>query len=139
MEFLSICLLLAHPGPSHMLFDPVNRRPLPSEQNVFHREPCHHAHQEILSYLDATCPAFLHNSGRTYLACILSANGIDFQQAYRGSLPTSSSVLLSTWKAGLWVLMPALRQAQPQTQFLPSIFLTFCHVSLVSLIARISF
>jgi hypothetical protein len=86
MEFLSICLLRAHPGPSHTLFDPVNRCPLPSKQNIFPQEPCHHARREILSYLDITCPALLHNSGRTYLAGTLSANSIDFQQqAYRGS------------------------------------------------------
>jgi hypothetical protein len=79
-EFLSICfLLLAHPGPSHTLFDPINRRPLPPEQNIFPREPCHHACREILSYLDTIRLALLHNSDRTYLAGILSANGINFQ------------------------------------------------------------
>jgi hypothetical protein len=89
MEFLSICLLLAHPGQSYTLSDPVNRRPIPSEQNIFPREPCHHARREILSYLDMTRPALLHHSGRTYLASILSSNGIDFQQAYRGALFTN--------------------------------------------------
>jgi hypothetical protein len=36
-----------------------------------------------------TRPALLHNSGRTYLASILSANGIDVRQAYRGSFSTN--------------------------------------------------
>jgi hypothetical protein len=36
-----------------------------------------------------TCQALLHKSSGTYLAGILSAKGIDFQQAYRGSFFTN--------------------------------------------------
>jgi hypothetical protein len=117
MEFLSICLLLAHPGPpSHALFDPVNRRPLPSEQNIFPQEPCHYACCEILSYLDMTRPALLHNSGGTYLVGILSANGIDFQQAYWGSFFTNkffgSIINVESWLVSPHA-SPALASSAP--------------------------
>jgi hypothetical protein len=111
MEFLSICFLLAHPGPSHTIFDPVNRRPPPSAQNVFPREPCHHARREILSYLDTSRPALLHNSGRNYLAGILSANGIDFQQAYQRSFFTNqffgSIINMESWLVSPHISPPA--------------------------------
>jgi hypothetical protein len=141
MEFLSICLSLANPGPGHTLFDPVNRRPSQPEQNIFPPKPCHHAHHKILSYLDMTCPALLHNSGRTYLAGILSANGIDFQQAYRGSFLTNK-FFGSILNMESWLVSPHanLRQAQIPMRSLPSIFLTSSPVSLVSsLMVRIFF
>jgi hypothetical protein len=42
----------------------------------------------MLAYLDASKPSLLLHSGRTYLASILSANGIDFHQAYHGTFFT---------------------------------------------------
>jgi hypothetical protein len=72
-----------------MLFDLVNRQPILPAQNIFPPEPCHHARGKILSYLDLTHPALLQYSGRTYLASILSVNGIDFQQAYHGDFFTN--------------------------------------------------
>jgi hypothetical protein len=48
-----------------------------------------------------TCLALLHNSGRTYLAGILSANGINVQQAYLGSFFTNkffaSIINMESW------------------------------------------
>jgi hypothetical protein len=82
MEFLSICLLLTHYSPDFALYDVVHRNHIPPSQNLFPREPCKHARREILAYLDSSKPLLLLHSGRTYLASILSANGIDFHQTY---------------------------------------------------------
>jgi hypothetical protein len=89
MEFLSICLLLTHFSPSFALYDTAHHCPILPDQNLFPREPCKHARREILANLEPFKPTLLHNSGRTYLASILSAQGIDFHQAYYGAFFTN--------------------------------------------------
>jgi hypothetical protein len=101
MEFLSICLLLTHYSPDFSLYDVVHRCAIPPAQNLFPREPCKHARREILTYLDASKPHLLLHSGRTYLASILAANGIDFHQAYHGAFFTQqffhSLITVDNW------------------------------------------
>jgi hypothetical protein len=135
MEFLSVCLLLSHTSPNYTLFDPVNRRPIPPEQNLFPREPCHHARREILSYIDLSRPDLPHNSGRTYLAGILSANGIDFQQAYRGSYFTNK-FFSSIINVESWLVSPHASPLATQTSnAIPSLHL-FDFLSCISSISH---
>jgi hypothetical protein len=84
MEFLGLCLLLTQHCQEIILYDTMHSQPIPPEQNLFPREPCCHARREILHYLDPTRPMILHPSGHTYLASILSANGVNFEQSFRG-------------------------------------------------------
>jgi hypothetical protein len=112
MEFLSICLLLAHNGQAYTLFDPINRRPIPPEHNIFPHKPFHHVRRKIFSYLDLTHPALLHHSGRTYLASILLANDIDFQQAYQGAFFTNK-FLKSIINVDSWLVAPHATPSPP--------------------------
>jgi hypothetical protein len=113
MEYLSIYLLLTHYSPDFSLYNVVHRCPIPSAQNLFPQEPCKHAQREILSYLDASKPTLLLHSGRTYLASIISANGIDFHQSYHGAFFTqkffSSLINVDNWAAS--------PHARPVSQF----------------------
>jgi hypothetical protein len=101
MEFLSICLLLTHYSPDFSLYHTVHQCTIPIEQNLFSREPCKHARREILSALDSSKPNLPLHLGRTYLASILSANGIDFHQTYNGNFFTqqffSSLININNW------------------------------------------
>ncbi len=99
MELLSIYLLLTHCSPGFALYNTAHHCPIIPDQNLFPREACKHARREILANLEPSKPTLLHNSGRTYLASILSAQGIDFHQAYYGTFFT-----LSTWITGSLVL-----------------------------------
>jgi hypothetical protein len=112
-EFLSICLLLTHFSPNFALYDTVHHYPIPPDQNLFPREPCRHARREILANLESSKPTLLHNSGRTYLASILAAQGIDFHQAYYGAFFTQhffhSLVNVDNWAVSL--------HARPSAQF----------------------
>jgi hypothetical protein len=112
MEFLSICLLLTHYSPDFSLYDVVHWTPIPPDQNLFPREPCKHARSEILSYLDASKPKLLLHSSRTYLASILSANGINFHQAYHGAFFTQQ-FFGSLINLDNWAVSPHSRPSSP--------------------------
>jgi hypothetical protein len=113
MEFLSICLLLTHYSPNFALYDVVHRCSIPAEQNLFPREPCCHARREILSALDSSKPNLPLHSGRTYLASILSANGIDFHQTYHSNFFTQQ-FFSSIINVDNWAVSP---HARPSLQF----------------------
>jgi hypothetical protein len=114
MEFLSICLLLTHFSPNFALYDTVHHCPIPPDHNLFLREPCRHARREILANMESSKPTLLHNSGRTYPARILAAQGIDFHQAYYyGALFTQQFFHLLV-NVDNWAVSPHVR---PSTQF----------------------
>jgi hypothetical protein len=114
MEFLSICLLLTHFSPDFALYDTAHHCPILPDQNLFPREPCKHARREILANLEPSKPTLLHNSGRTYLASILSAQGIDFHQAYYGAFFTNQFFHCLVLNVDNWAVSPC---AQPSVQF----------------------
>jgi hypothetical protein len=103
--------------PSRFCFSPISQKMTDPKMSRVELENYHIR----VDLLNASKPTLLLHSGRTYLLSILSANGIDFHQAYHGAFFTQQ-FFSSLINMDNWSISPHARPVAPfETGSIPSL------------------